>query len=485
MKMNNRLMSVFWKAPLFFLLLISVPLNSVNISESPYGINAHQESNAVLAKVVAAGIKWIRVDIFWNEVEAVKGTFTYTNPDRVINYANSNGLSILAVLSYTPRWANSTKSIHQPPDDVSYWRTFVQKTVQRYKSKVKYWSIWNEPNMPDFFESGKDVFVSKIFVPAAQAIKAADSGAFIVGPDLAHKTTTGTEWYFWLKYILDNAGQYIDVISHHVYHDQSIVFLFELLEKGEALIPGVRDIIEEAGYGHLPFWVTETGWQTYLMAEEVQADRYLEFLQRMQLKSYPHKVFFYEIIDNPDTSVEPYGILSASMREKPAYRVYADFIAGLYPPLEGEDEPESKKCYAEETVASRGERVVQRETLNRLRVLRDRLLSSPRGASLVQNYYRHASEFARLARTDSRLFRLGQDLLLDLGDAGLGEGDSEILQVRISAEADELLGLLLQKELSPSFRAVLEWCGTQLRLISREGIDSWKEVQLPRRMRGD
>ncbi len=466
--------------------ILSFSLSAVNTSDSPYGINVHLAPDAVLGKVQSAGIKWIRVDILWRDIEVSNLNYLYGSVDRVVNYADKNGLSVLGVMAYSPTWTNSSKQYTQPPDNIALWTRFVTKTVNRYKNRVKYWSIWNEPNLEEFFAQGKDVFVSKIFLPAAQAIKAADSGAFIVGPDLAHKTTTGQEWYFWLKYILDNAGQYIDVISHHVYHDPSVIFLFELLEKGEALIPGVKTIIEEAGYGHLPFWITETGWHTYKVSEEVQADRYLEFLQRMQLKGYPHKVLFYEIIDDSNTAVNPYGILRASRNEKPAYKVYADFIAGLYPPLgEDDDNTDSKKCYAEETVASRGDRVYQRETLERLRLLRDQLtVLMPQGASLVRNYYRHASEFADLTRTDSRLFRLGQNLLLDLGEAW-HEADGQkllTLQQNISVEADELLNILLQKSLSPSFRRMVEWCVNQLRFISLDGLEAYKDFHLPRQL---
>jgi len=462
---------------------LGISLTAVNISDSPYGVNVHLSADAVLGKANSIGIKWIRVDIIWRDIEVNNLNYLYGSVDRVINYAHKNGLSILGVMAYSPVWTNASKKYTLPPDDVALWRRFVEKTVNRYKDRVKYWSIWNEPNLDLFFSAGKDVFVSKIFVPAAQVIKAVDPGAFIVGPDLAHKTSQGQEWYFWLKYILDNAGQYIDVIAHHIYNDQSVVYLFELLEKGDTLIPSVNKIVEEAGHGHKPFWLTETGWSTYKVSEEVQADRYLEFLQRMRLKGFPHKIFFYEMIDDPNTAVEPFGILRASRSEKPAFRVYADFIAGVYPPFDLDDLPaESKKCYAEDSVSNRGDASLQQNMLGRLSSMRaDMIQQLPLGTELVRTYYRHSDEFAALARTDARINRLGQDLLLALNDAW-NEGDVhnlEGIQTYISAAAKELMQVLSQKKVSPEFRRVLSWCEKQLRLIDQDGLDIYKGLYLP------
>lgn len=459
-----------------------IQLNAVNISDSPYGINVHLAADAVVAKANTAGIKWIRIDILWRDIEVNNLNYLYGSVDRVVNYAHRNGLSVLGVMAYSPTWTNSRKQANLPPDDVALWRRFVEKTVNRYKDRVKYWSIWNEPNLEQFFAAGKDVFVNRIFIPAAQTIKGVDPGAFIVGPDLAHKTSQGQEWYFWLKYILDNAGQYIDIIAHHIYNDQSIIYLFELLEKGDTLIPSVKQIIEESGYGSKPFWITETGWSTFSVSEEVQAERYLEFLQRMRQKGYPHKVFFYEVIDDPNVGVQPFGILRASRSEKPAYRVYRDFIAGVYPPLEDGDVPDdSKKCYAEESVSNQRDRLFQSSVLGQFRTMRSEVMRMiPQGELLVRQYYRHGTEFASLARRDSRLWRLGQKLLLDLQAAWSTQDRNHMagLELQIDSSARELLSILREKNLSADFRRTLQWCAEQLLLIRMDGLDRYKGVRL-------
>ncbi len=188
------------------LLLAALPLAAITISPQPYGINVHLAQNEALAKVKAAGIAWIRIDIDWSVIEASKGRFTFTEVDRVVNYATANGLSIYASIGNTPGWANNKKGRNFPANNIADWKSFVTRTIARYKNQIKYWGIWNEPNLNVFFAQGKDIFVQQILLPGAQAIRAADPAAFIVGPDLSHKTAPGSEWYFWMKYILDNAG---------------------------------------------------------------------------------------------------------------------------------------------------------------------------------------------------------------------------------------------------------------------------------------
>ena len=360
-------------------LLGAIHLAAINISPLPYGINVHLAQNNTLAKVRAAGIAWIRIDINWSVIETSKGKFNYSEVDRVVNYSAANGLSIYASISFTPSWANGKKGKTYPASNVADWKNFVSRTIARYKNKIKYWGIWNEPNLKLFFALGKDKFVQQVLLPAAQTIRAADPAAFIVGPELSHKTETGTEWYFWMKYILDNAGNYFDIISHHIYEDHGVYYLYELLEAGDKFIPAVKTIIEESGQGNKPFWITETGWNTSQYSEIMQANRYLDMLHNRARRNYPQKVFFYSIIDDPDPAVLPWGILRRNLEPKPAYTSYKDYIAGLIPdPGNPDEDIVNNKCYAEQTV-NNGAPAAQNPALQKMRQSRDFL----RGYSVV------------------------------------------------------------------------------------------------------
>jgi hypothetical protein len=390
-----------------------ISLFSLTISPLSYGIDIFFPNNAVLQKIKDAGITWIHMGFDWTITEPQRGKYDFSDADRVINFADKNGISILAKIGYTPSWANGNKGKNYPADNVADWKFFVQTVVRRYKDRVKYWTIWNEPNIREFFALGKDKYVQQVLLPAAQTIRAVDPAAFIVGPELSHKTAAGTEWYFWLKYILDNAGAYFDIISHHLYEDKGVYLMYELLENGDHLIPSVKQIIQEAGQDNKPFWITETGWDTGKFSETMQSLRYLDMLQTRARKDYPQKVFFYMIIDGPNTNTEQFGILRSNGEAKPAYNVYKDFIAGLYPdPGNPDENKKNKKCYAEQTMtATPNSGKIQ--SLQKLRNTRDYLRGYSASAKKVVNiYYELNQEFLKIALADSRVFNLGREILM-------------------------------------------------------------------------
>jgi hypothetical protein len=388
---------------------------AANISSSPFGINVHLAENDILQKVMDAGIKWIRIDLFWSEMEPAQGVYDFSRVDRVVEFAHQNDLSVLAIFESTPDWANDGKGPNYPADDIASWQHFITTIVKRYQDRVKYWNIWNEPNVPEFFRGGKEVFLEEVFLPGAEAIKNADSSALIVGPELAHLVSAGKEWSLWLRYLLNNAGDYIDVISHHIYESQAIELLFKKLEGGEIIngieFPSVNQIVRETGNQYKPFWVTETGWDTWSFSEQKQAEFYLEMLQTRDEKRYPDKIFFYEIIDSSEEGIPPWGILKEALEEKPAYTAYSDFISGENP-----DSDSDSTCFLEELINSEINLKGGRALLNRFRQYRDEvLMPSGKGMEIVKLYYSLEKQLSRLFQSSPVLRKTIARLVRDIG----------------------------------------------------------------------
>jgi hypothetical protein len=470
------------KLSVCLILLAALQLTAITISSQPYGINVHLAQNSTLAKVKAAGITWIRIDINWNQIESSKGEFNFGEIDRIANYAAGNGLSIYATIAYTPNWANGKKGINYPATYVADWTNFVTRTITRYRDKIKYWGIWNEPNLNIFFALGKDKFVQKVLIPAAQSIRAADPSAFIVGPELSHKTEAGMEWYFWMKYILDNAGGYFDIISHHIYEDLGVYYMYELLEAGDKLIPSVKQIIQESGQENKPFWITETGWETSKFSEPMQALRYLDMLQTMERKDSPQKIFFYSIIDDPTPNVPPWGILRSNEEAKPAYNVYRDYIAGLYPdPGNPDDANSNKKCYAEQTVTATQQNS-KIQSLRKLRNTRDYLHGYSASTQKVVNiYYELNQEFLKIALADSRIFNISNEILaqaLKITDENNGVNLNQLLPETIFRKTSALVGILQNEYNDTPIGPLAALLAKNLALISQTPLRDLLEYYL-------
>ncbi len=455
------------------------------VSPSPYGINVHVQTDAVLQKAIDAGIKWVRVDAVWRDIEVTPGTFHWSNMDRVINYVTSRGVSVLVGFGTTPSWANGGKGGNYSADNVAYWQRFVQATVRRYKSRVKCWAIWNEPNLQHFNAESKERFLDRIFNPGADAVKAEDPSAFVVGPDLAHLTSTGVEWYFWLKYILSNTKDRIDVISHHIYDKRGASYIYRSLEDGDILIPSVKKIIEDAGCSQKPFWITETGWNTYDYSEQSQGEKYLAMLKSMKKKQYPDKIFFYEIADDLNNGNPPWGIIKTDLTEKPAYTIYKDFIAGKYDDQldDGDDDKDDKKCPVKKSAQHMPEEQ-KNLFVGSLYNFRDEMVAlSPSAAALTHLYYAHADEFENLRNQDSRVRKLSDRIFSSVSHQGFaaifGSEEETPASKAMIADTEQLIQCMKENKLSTELQEVINWSEKEFPVMKKMKPGNYLINQLP------
>lgn len=150
------------------------------------GVNVHQSTDVGMDVAKAASLSWVRIDFNWLDVETSKGVYDWSRMDAVVAAATARGLSVLAVIGYTPKWAStgdargdgSTNDVPSP----GLYEAFVTAAVQRYKSKVTHWEIWNEPNLEQFFEGTPADYTSRILLPGAKAVHAACASCKVVAP---------------------------------------------------------------------------------------------------------------------------------------------------------------------------------------------------------------------------------------------------------------------------------------------------------------
>ena len=297
----------------------------------PYGINTHLPSSAVLDLVRDAGISWIRVDFNWFLMAPARGVYDWSTTDAVVSDARARGLNIFATLAYTPGWANGGQGINVPATDPADWYQFVFDTVSRYKDSVKHWGMWNEPNLAQFFLGSIQQYVKDVLRLGAQAVRAADSSSFVLGPELAQLQSG--HWIAWLFTVLTQAGDVIDIVTHHDYSDT-----------GRAVLEGLggpfplwqfrtpRGIIGLTGNANKPLWLTETGWRTDQVTQTQQADYYVQVLRGVNSATWLDKVFFYEIADDPRFPNQ-WGIVQSDLTPKEAYYRYQAYIAAHTEPL--------------------------------------------------------------------------------------------------------------------------------------------------------
>lgn len=316
------------------LLVASAILCSGHASASPFGINAHIPNDAVLDRVVEAGIEWVRIDFVWARVELERDVYDWRTYDALVDRLEARGLKAYATLQGTPAWATSGPEFSGVPDDPGQWQEFVYLAAARYRGRVAAWGIWNEPNSDRFWRGDRDQYISQLLIPASTAIRAADADALVAGPDIAHLSSLS--WDDWLRAVIVRARHHLDVITLHYYpsYGNAWELVYDFDEKVELPwgTPSVRDLLIDTGWWGRPVWLTETGVESAVDGPGDQAD-YYEDVVRDWFGARPEgrwidRVFFYQMNDPPTPSATTWGIVGSKpdLVPKPAFFAYQRVI---------------------------------------------------------------------------------------------------------------------------------------------------------------
>ncbi|MDO4558775.1 MAG: beta-galactosidase, partial [Planctomycetia bacterium] len=224
---------------------------------SAYGVCAHvgggEEFLAIpenFRRMREAGIRWVRADFSWIGVENPQGTWKFDHLDRVVRLAEENGITILPILNYDVPWATPA---WKHPDA---WKEYVTRTVSRYRDRIRYWEVWNEPNLKSFWrDEPNGANYARLLKNTAEQIREIDPELKIVYGGLAGVP---------LDYLEDSlragAGEAFDVMNIHPYRGGMVTM--KLVNDFQKAIAATRGLMEKYGVGEKPVWITEMGWAT-------------------------------------------------------------------------------------------------------------------------------------------------------------------------------------------------------------------------------
>ena len=218
------------------------------------------------------GATWVVEYFPWAYIEPSKGNFDWKHADMVVKAAYTEGLTLVARLDLVPDWARPKDTTARYLDAKHYsdYADFVRGFAARYKGRVMYYVIWNEPNTS--FEWGYKPVSPKAYVEllkaAYLAIKGIDPDARIVSAGLAptlEKSELALDDLVFLQGMYDaGARGYFDVLSAHAYGGK--------LPPDDPPDPNrlnfartalLRQVMEVNGDGQKPIIITEGGWNDH------------------------------------------------------------------------------------------------------------------------------------------------------------------------------------------------------------------------------
>jgi len=294
------------------------------------GINLHNPHPDSLGVLKEFGFKHVRLDFSWDILEPERDAHNNEQMDYAVEWAKENDIDVLGILAYTPGWANGGNSRNYPPLEVEirYWQRFVHLTIQRYHW-VKYWEIWNEPNLDQFFHGDVAEYMSKVYVPAKDVIRGHASrqitmnysGPYVCGPALAH--LEGANWSRWMRDILGGHpySDDIAVVTHHNYPEDPNEF-WQRMEK-------VRKIQAGEGHADKPLWITEFGRKVgRYITEAEQAEWFRAQLSVFNGHDEIDRAYIYVQYDDSDPKYAGFGLTGPppEFRMKPAGEVVKEYL---------------------------------------------------------------------------------------------------------------------------------------------------------------
>ena len=230
-----------------------------------------------------AGVGLIRQEFNWAEFEPLDpdehpgiGQDAWVKYGHIVDAAQDAGIEILARLDRAPAWATpgfdprANPWMQAPPADHADFAAFVGQLAARYRGKIHYYQVWNEPNL--FGEWGgsppNPAEYLAMLRAVGQAIRTADPDARIVLAGLAPTIETGPDnlsdlLFLRSLYQLGAKGDF-DVAASMSYglwtgprdprvDDQRVNFPRAVLW---------RDVMREFGDAQTPVWAAEYGWMS-------------------------------------------------------------------------------------------------------------------------------------------------------------------------------------------------------------------------------
>jgi len=209
------------------------PVKLESLPESRFGCHAINADGYTLVewpewqamtmrRAYLAGAKWVRHhSLHWFLREPKKGQYDWRNFDERLALAEKYKMNLLLTISGMPKWASASTDTRMtccgtfyyqnyPPKNWQDWADFVGQVVTRYKDRIHWYELWNEPGYTSaFWTNGSAADFGRLLRTGYEAAKKADPGCVILdgaplAPDFLEEAIRST-----------GGKPYFDVLSFH------------------------------------------------------------------------------------------------------------------------------------------------------------------------------------------------------------------------------------------------------------------------------
>lgn len=362
-------------------LAADAPLQHADVN--PFGVNTFLEQEAEPSKralavrmAADAGFHWLRQEFTWEDIEIHgKGDFedrrhephrsAWEKYDQIVDLAEQNGMELIVRISNPPEWtrvAGDAPGTFAPPDNVQDFADFVSAVVNRYKGRVRYYQLWNEPNIyPEWgsYPISPEQY-TELLKAGAIAARAADPNAVIIAGALAATinlqpndpapANSLSDLLFLQRMYDAGAAPYFDIMAVQGYglwsgptdrrmHPRVLNISHHKF---------IRDLMVKNGDAHKPIWLAEMNWNAapedvdprYGRVTEQQQARYLPIAYQRVIDEWPwigvaNTWYLKRATDEWETQGKPeayFRLLQPDFTPLPVYKSMKEFSKTLAQP---------------------------------------------------------------------------------------------------------------------------------------------------------
>ncbi len=295
-----------------------------------------------LTAIQSSGVGWLRIDVDWSAIESTRGRLNWANTDRIVAAAERRGMSVLAIVTYAPGWAQvsgvASGDTHGQPADPAQFAAFARTAASRYANRVAAWEVWNEPNLKSFWAPRPDVAAyTRLLQATYPAIKSVVPNTPVISGGLAPAVdaSDGSELSpvsFVRRLYAAGGGRSLDALAVHPYSYPAMptdtsTFAWNTFQRLQLM----RDLMVAAGDGGKQIWLTEfgapTGTSQVSVSEATQAEMIRTGIQMARERSWIGPLFVYNGRDygtDANNAEENFGLVRNNYTPKPAFAAVLD-----------------------------------------------------------------------------------------------------------------------------------------------------------------
>jgi len=302
----------------------------------PKGKGDEEDLRRVTRAISLAGIKVIRDSLPWEGVQ-------YAGPDKwdkrsltrhghMLDVLKESGLEMQMLLGYNTPW-NMPPGTGKRPDrsewqfnppqkgDIKNWLGYVDKVVGTFGDRVRYWEVWNESDLWDFWQGSSAEYLT-LLEATYKAVKAHDaqhqvmtSGFALIGGHGGHREED------FQKKVCIQGRPFYDILAHHQ-HGRTEEF-YKAVDGGLAEIR--REVEPPA-----PLWFNETASNTPIDGYRLQAAALVRKLLFAWSRGAIGYTWYQTRTGTLDVdSKRRWGLMSEKLEPKFAYAAYNTLIGLL------------------------------------------------------------------------------------------------------------------------------------------------------------